>query len=239
MTWAFILDHYNYWIVIILMMAGLYVVLDRGNLVKKLVGLNVFQTSVFLLYISMGKILGGTAPIEVGGHGDGHGEDHSEDHAEAHDAAHGTEHSADAGHGDSAQAAASAHDTPDTDHADSGSEATPEIVSGSEASDSSHVIHVPDADPAAATTSVAEGAQTAATDTAHSAVDQVGPVHDVIYSNPLPHVLILTAIVVGVATLAVGLAIIVRIRESYGTIEEDEIVAADHAAEFGEAARRS
>lgn len=48
-----------------------------------------------------------------------------------------------------------------------------------------------------------------------------------LYSNPLPHVLILTAIVVGVATLAVGLAIIVRIRESYGTIEMDEVRTAD------------
>ena len=46
-----------------------------------------------------------------------------------------------------------------------------------------------------------------------------------VYSNPLPHVLILTAIVVGVATLALGLALVVRINEAYGTIEEDEIFA--------------
>jgi multicomponent Na+:H+ antiporter subunit C len=46
---------------------------------------------------------------------------------------------------------------------------------------------------------------------------------DQLYSNPLPQVLILTAIVVGIATLSLGLAIVVRIRESYGTIEEDEI----------------
>ena len=52
--------HYNYWIVIFLMMAGLYVVVSRGNLVKKIVGLNIFQVSVFLLYISIGKISGGT-----------------------------------------------------------------------------------------------------------------------------------------------------------------------------------
>ena len=44
-----------------------------------------------------------------------------------------------------------------------------------------------------------------------------------VYSNPLPHVLILTAIVVGVATTALGLALVVRIREAYGTVEEDEI----------------
>ena len=110
--------HYNYWIVILLMMTGFYIVVSRGNLVKKIVGLNVFQTSVFVLYISIGKLEGGTAPI------------------------------------------------------------------------------------------IAEGLSA--------------------YSNPLPHVLILTAIVVGVATSALGLALVVRIREAYGTIEEDEI---DHQDE--------
>ncbi len=122
----YVLGHYNYWVVVVLMMAGLYVVVSRGNLVKKMVGLNIFQTSVFLLYITMGKVAGGTAPITMEG-------------------------------------------------------------------------------------------------------------ENIIYSNPLPHVLILTAIVVGVATMAVGLAIIVRIREAYGTIEEDEILALDHKLEFGEA----
>ena len=114
------LAHYNYWIVILLMMTGFYIVVSRGNLVKKIVGLNVFQTSVFVLYISMGKLEGGTAPI---------------------------------------------------------------IVEGIDA-----------------------------------------------YSNPLPHVLILTAIVVGVATSALGLALVVRIREAYGTIEEDEISQMDDDA---------
>ncbi len=52
---------------------------------------------------------------------------------------------------------------------------------------------------------------------------------DEVYSNPLPHVLILTAIVVGIATTALGLALIVRINESYGTIEEDEVLELDHA----------
>ncbi len=108
---------YNYWIVIFLMMSGFYVVIARGNLVKKLVGLNIFQASVFVLYISMGKVAGGTAPI------------------------------------------------------------------------------------------IAEGIET--------------------YSNPLPHVLILTAIVVGVATTALGLALVVRIKEAYGTIEDDEILSQD------------
>jgi len=114
---------YNYWIVIVLMMIGFYVVIARGNLVKKIVGLNIFQTSVFILYITMGKIDGGTAPIIV------------------------------------------------------------------------------------------EGAGSAS----------------IAYSNPLPHVLILTAIVVGIATTALGLALVVRIKEAYGTIEEDEIFAKDKA----------
>ncbi|WP_422023911.1 cation:proton antiporter subunit C [Pyruvatibacter mobilis] len=114
----FVIGRYNYWLAIVLMMLGLYVVVARGNLVKKLVGLNLFQVSVFLFYISVGKITGGTAPIYV--------------------------------------------DAPDA-----------------------------------------------------------------LYSNPLPHVLILTAIVVGVATLAVGLSLVIRIQRAYGTIEEDEMQAAD------------
>ena len=122
----FAIHHYNYWIVIFLMMAGLYVVVSRGNLVKKIVGLNVFQVSVFLLYISLAKVEDGTAPILTG---------------------------------------------------------KPEV-----------------------------------------------------FSNPLPHVLILTAIVVGVATTALGLALVVRIREAYGTIEEDEIQEQNRAAEVEEEA---
>jgi multicomponent Na+:H+ antiporter subunit C len=110
-----IVAHYNHWITVFLMVSGLYIVVARGNMVKKLIGLSIFQTSVYLLFISAGKILGGTAPII------------SEDYQ--------------------------------------------------------------------------------------------------VYSNPLPHVLILTAIVVGVATLSLGLALVVRINEAYGTIEEDEIFA--------------
>ncbi|MFW2436591.1 MAG: cation:proton antiporter subunit C [Parvibaculales bacterium] len=109
------LAQWNYFLVIILMMLGFYAVIARGNMVKKMIGLNIFQTSVFMLYISMGKVSNGTAPILTG--------------------------------------------------------------------DSSTV-----------------------------------------YSNPLPHVLILTAIVVGVATSAVGYALIIRIQESFSTIEDDEII---------------
>ena len=100
-------------------MAGLYIVIARANLIKKLVGLNVFQASVFVLYISFGKVSGGTAPI----------------------------------------------------------------------------------------------------------LDK----NIEIYSNPLPHVLILTAIVVGVATTALGLALVVRIRKEYETIEEDDIHSQDES----------
>lgn len=114
-----ILGLFNYWIVIVLMMTGLYVIVSRGNLLKKIIGLNIFQVSVFTLYITMGKVRGGKAPIL------------------------------------------------DT--------ASPE-----------------------------------------------GP-----YTNPLPTVLILTAIVVGVATTAVALALVLRIKEAYGTIEEDEIYQMD------------
>jgi multicomponent Na+:H+ antiporter subunit C len=108
-----ILGLYNYWIVVVLMMIGFYIVIAHGNLIKKIVGLSIFQTSVFIFYISMAKVDGGTAPI------------------------------------------------------------------------------------------LTEG------------VDK--------YSNPLPHVLILTAIVVGIATTALALALTVRIKEAYGSIEEEEI----------------
>ena len=53
----------SYWVVIFLMMTGFYIVMSSRNLIKKMVGLNLFQTSVFILYIAMGKIAGGTAPI--------------------------------------------------------------------------------------------------------------------------------------------------------------------------------
>ena len=104
---------YNYWIVIALMMSGLYALIARGNLIRKLIGLNIFQAAVFLLYISLGFVRDGAAPI-----------------------------------------------------------LTPGI------------------------------------DT---------------YSNPLPHVLILTAIVVGVATTALGLALAVRIHRAYGTIDDSAL----------------
>ena len=122
---SFFYGHLPYWLFIILMLSGLFIVVSRGNLIKKIVGLNIFQTSVFMFYISIGKVSGGTAPILL-----------------------------------------------------------------------------------------------------DKTIGQSG----VLYSNPLPHVLILTAIVVGIATTALGLALIIRIREEYDTIEEDEILEMDAQA---------
>ena len=107
------LSHINYFLAVILLVTGMFIVISRGNLVKKLIGLSIFQSSVYLIYIAPGKILGATPPI-------------------------------------------------------------------------------------------------------------ISSEYD-LYSNPLPHVLILTAIVVGVATISLGLALTVRINEAYGTVEEDEI----------------
>ena len=109
---------YNYWMAIVLCMIGLYIVIANANLIKKIIGLSIFQTSVFLLYLSLGYIEGGSAPIVTG--------------------------------------------------------------------------------------------------------------NVQLYSNPIPHVLILTAIVVGVATTAVALALAIRIHGEYRTLEEDEITAMDN-----------
>ena len=108
-----ILDSFNYWAVITLMMIGFYIIIANNNYVKKIIGINIFQTSIFIMFISMGKVTGGTAPIL-------------------------TESST-------------------------------------------------------------------------------------LYSSPLPHVLILTAIVVGISTTALALAIVIRIKAAFGTIEDDKI----------------
>ena len=144
----FLLERANYWAIIGLMMIGLYITFASGNLIKRIVGLSLFQTSVCLFYVTLGKVAGGTAPILYG----------------ADAVKHGSGHGADAGH-----------------HA-------------------------------------------AAAPGGHALGNASAPVELVnTYSNALPHVLMLTAIVVGVATLSVGLALIVRIREAYGTIESDEV----------------
>jgi multicomponent Na+:H+ antiporter subunit C len=179
---GFALERYNYWIFVALMMMGLFIVIARGNLIKKMIGLNVFQTSVFIFYISIGKVAGGTAPIYLP-----------------------DDYKARIAHG--------------------GQDVLPgkgEIGSGARQ----------------ASESALQGLDLAGSDFASltaSAQDHAAAAASVVYSNPLPHVLILTAIVVGVATTAVGLALIVRIREAYGTIEEDELEAENAIAEFGRA----
>lgn len=173
-------ERFNFIIVIILMMTGLYAVVATGNLVKRLVGLSLFQTSVFLLYITVGHVFGGQPPILP---------------------AYGSDDTPDTGGGYGGNASGSALSTP---------AGTP--VTQDQASDAADI---------------AAGAQNAG-DAAGTAAYQAA---DAIYSNPLPHVLILTAIVVGVATLAVGLALVVRIRETYGTIEDEAINQADYAVE--------
>ena len=115
------LDQWHHIGIIALLCTGLYIVISRDNLVKKMMGLNIFQVAVIFFYVTMGKVTGGTAPIIPA---DAHG-------------------------------------------------------------------------------------------------------HEVLYSNPIPHVLMLTAIVVGVATTALGLSLIARIQEAYGTAEEDQIVRLD------------
>lgn len=163
----FVLERGNYWAIIGLMMIGLYISFSATNLIKRLVGLGLFQTSIILLYTSLSRIDGGTAPILFG-----------KDYGKSKDHGEGSDYGA-------------------------------------------------------------EGAA-AATDAAHGGYDSAHGYGSEglanVYSNPLPHVLMLTAIVVGVATLAVGLAIIVRIREAYGTVETDEIRAMDLEVAISEAA---
>lgn len=218
----FILARYNYWIFITLMMTGLYIVISRGNLVKTIIGLNLFQTSVFIFYISIGKIVGGTAPILLSSYGsDGYesGGDHGDN---AQEAGHGSNSlDADTGAGATSPDGAPLHSTEGLEGTSNSLTADPDATTAKEAAaravdslhDTQSLFH-------------STGAETQVADAAAAGFD-------VVYTNPLPHVLILTAIVVGVATTAVGLALAVRIREAYGTIEEDELEAEDHFAEFG------
>lgn len=189
-------------------MGGLYIVFESQNLIKRLVGLSIFQTSVIVLYVTLGKVAGGTAPIfmDTGHHGDDHG-DHT-DHADAtHEAGKAAVHDVSEYASEDSAHASDAHHSANTDHANDAAHQVKESAHhGAEYAASGHDV-------------AGHGA-----DASHAVVA------DVIYSNPLPHVLMLTAIVVGVATLSVGLALVVRIREAYGTIEMDDVNAADMAA---------
>jgi multicomponent Na+:H+ antiporter subunit C len=171
----FILGRYNYWAIIALMMIGLYITYQSNNFIKKMVGLSIFQTSVFLFYITLGKVTGGTAAILYGR---------------------------------------------DWKSADKAKDAHADPVA----------LVAPDGTPLPAN----EPAPLA-----DAAVPEpvYGPIEGLYetYSNPLPHVLILTAIVVSVATLSLGLALIVRIREAYGSVEADEVARVDHETAVAEA----
>jgi multicomponent Na+:H+ antiporter subunit C len=212
---SFALERYNYWIFIALMMTGLYIVISRGNLVKKLIGLNVFQTSVFIFYISIGKIRGGTAPIYL-----------PDDLKAREHAAHGlSKLPGKEALGEGARPVQSLHD-----NALAGN-SLESLTTRIDSEDGAALHHDAPANAPIAAPHAEAGDIAAAASPAYDSAHAL----DIVYSNPLPHVLILTAIVVGVATTAVGLALAVRIREAYGTIEEDELEAADNVAEFGRA----
>ncbi|MEZ6091425.1 MAG: cation:proton antiporter subunit C [Pirellulaceae bacterium] len=183
---------YNYWVVIFLMMTGFYMVIARRNLIKSVIGLNIFQTSVFLLYITMGKIHGGTAPIVP------------PDVVKSHSVHHAVTEGGSSTYGP-VEHEASGYVLPgplvaehlQTDHAPRAIE----TLVGDEASPRQEIL--------------LEGARLA------------GELDGIVYSNPLPSVLMLTAIVVGIATTALALSLIVRIRVDYGTIDEDKILEMD------------
>ena len=230
------LGAYNYWLVIVLMMTGLYVVLARSNMIKTIIGLNMFQVAVILFYVSMGKVSGGTAPIEL------------KPITEA------TQRSADllgatrsAGLVTDAQVAEAREIIALTRQ---GMERLPDGLVRARLEDGSASVHdaahaegdhaeerpVPAATVASPIgLSVAEGVlENASAASGPEVMDmrlRAVEILDrtlataVIYSNPLPHVLMLTAIVVGVATIALALALVVRINEAYGSIEEDEVMA--------------
>lgn len=223
----FVLARYNYWIVIALMMTGLYIVFSRGNLVKTLIGLNLFQTSVFIFYITVGKVQGGTAPILIEDKSkkkdDGHGGGHD---AAAHGA---TDHGGDHGHSEAPTGMINeASGAPITSREDAARIAAERAAEGAAAPDIGGHLETPGIIPGA--TEVYSGTGEGLASTVPTEI-----AGDILYSNPLPHVLILTAIVVGVATTSVGLALAVRIREAYGTVEQDQLEALDMEEETAEA----
>lgn len=223
---------YNYWLIIVLMMTGLYVVLARSNMIKTIIGLNMFQVAVILFYVSMGKVSGGTAPIEI------------KQMTEATKrSATLLEDTRDAGVVTDAQVAEieaiialvreGMERLPDgmaTERMETGVFAAQAVdahgpeTDGSESPVESNPIGL----------SIVEGVlanakQTSGTELMDKRLRAIEildrtMVTAVIYSNPLPHVLMLTAIVVGVATISLALALVVRINEAYDSIEEDEVL---------------
>ena len=183
----------NYWAYIILMMVGLYALIVKNNLVKKIVGMTIFQTAVILFYISIGYKKGATIPILRHGHGE---------EVLSHGAAAVQEAVV---HGTAALQEAAAH----------GAGVAQEAAVHGTAAVQEAAVHGVAAVQEAAVHGVAAVQEAAA----HGA----DVVQAVDYINPLPHVLMLTAIVVGVATLGVALALVIKVYKEYGTVEEDEI----------------
>jgi multicomponent Na+:H+ antiporter subunit C len=212
MTLDQFLGLYNYWVVIFLMMTGFYIVIASENLIKTIIGLNIFQTSVFLLYITMGKVTGGKVPILKP---DDPNIYHPHGHEKHGEAAHGA-----------AEHAIHFGAEPPTDFSGvetiTGSNSVTTELTSSQVLDK--LLDQVDASAAGEVASqiIPVGFEEVAhiAEVAHAAGDNL-------YTNPLPSVLMLTAIVVGIATTALALALIVRIREEYGTIEEDEILELD------------
>lgn len=183
--------YFNFWVYVILMMIGLWALIAKNNLIKKLIGLSIFQTAIILFYVSLGVKEGATIPIL-----DHHG--HAE-HVE----------NAGAGHGEGEKHA---------DQREPGAKAKPEAKpeSGGHHGEPGEAGLGKKADRAAARDRAAPGDHGA-----HA--DATSPDPDTM-ANPLPHVLMLTAIVVGVATVGVALAISQMIFREFGSLEEDEIL---------------
>ena len=188
--------HYNYWLVIVLMMTGLYVILSRSNMIKTVIGLNLFQVAVIIFYITMGKVSGGTAPIEIKSLTKAQLKI-----AELRDmqAVPPDEFKAVVKY--LKEVSGQLPDGPVSAELDAAIARMKPLATGELGPESG-----------------------AAMQAVIVSVDQqlAGLV---VYSHPLPHVLMLTAIVVGIATISLALALIVRINEAYDTIEEDEILA--------------
>ena len=188
-------DKFNYWVYIVIMMIGLYAMVSKNNLIKKLIGMSVFQTAIILFYVSIGYKDDATIPILY--HNQVHGAHHAEEGDHSDEGAHHNEtHAVEAiaqeasHHGDD-HAVDAAHAEVDPHEAD-------DLIDA-------HVMH---------------NESDHAFEAGHGGLD-IDPNQ---FENPLVHVLMLTAIVVGVATLGVGLAITQKLYGEFGTIEEHEII---------------
>ncbi len=169
---SYIVPYFNFWVYVILMMIGMFAMITKNNLIKKLIGMSIFQTAIILFYVSLGVKDGATIPIYFHEHKEeSHAEGTSED---AH------------------------HKEEESSHESVG----PGILTDAERKQA----HLEAGDH---------------TPHGEAAGHAVNPDE---FTNPLPHVLMLTAIVVGVATLGVALAVCQLIYREFGTLEESEIL---------------